>query len=90
MWNPRLDEHSDIFRYTTEELCSIATQYTTSNEPTELHLALGSRVVTPSSSKDMPSDVVVESAMEGSKGGKKRRKQCPKGGRDYDRLRQWQ
>jgi hypothetical protein len=59
---PPFQALNDIFRYTTEELCSVAAQYATSNEAAELHPAPGSREVTPNNSKE---------------GGKKRRKQCP-------------
>jgi hypothetical protein len=50
---------SDFFSYTTEELCSVAAQYITSNEAAKLCPALGSGEVTPSSGKEVPSDVAV-------------------------------
>jgi hypothetical protein len=77
--NPRQDEHSDIFRYTIEELRSITNQYTTSNEVAALHPAQGSREATPRSSKELMSGVAVYSTKVGAKGGKKRHKQYPLG-----------
>jgi hypothetical protein len=73
--NPRQGEHSDIFRYTTEELRSVAVQYATSNVAAKLCLSLGSKEVTPSKGKEASPDVVIHSA----EGGKKRCKQCPQG-----------
>jgi hypothetical protein len=78
-WNLRQGKHSDIFRYITEELYIIAAQYTTSNKVTEFHLPLGSREVTPSSGREAPSDITVQSAWEGVKGAKRRCKQSPQG-----------
>jgi hypothetical protein len=60
-------------------LCSIATPYATSMEATELDPTQGNREATPSSDKEMPFDMAVESAKEGAKGSKKRCKQCPQG-----------
>jgi hypothetical protein len=45
----------------------------------ELHPAPGSREATPSSRKEVLSDVAVHNARDGIKGGKKRRKKCPQG-----------
>jgi hypothetical protein len=75
MRNPRQGEHNDIFWYTTEELCNVTTQYATISETAKLCLNPGSREATPSSGKEVPSDIADHSA----KGGKKRRKQCPQG-----------
>jgi hypothetical protein len=74
--NPCQDEHGNIFRYTIEEPCSITTPYNTSNEPADHCHTQGSGEVTPTSSKEVPSDVAVHSAKEG---GKKRCKQHPQG-----------
>jgi hypothetical protein len=87
MWNPRQGEHSFIFRYTAEELCSVATEYDTSNEAAKLCPTLGSREATPSSDKEAPSDVVTHNTKKGAKGRKKRHKQHPQGATtitDYD------
>jgi hypothetical protein len=67
---------NDIFRYITEELCSVATQYTTSNEVAELRPAPGIREAAPSSGKEASSDVAIHDDNEGAKGSKKC-KQCP-------------
>jgi hypothetical protein len=67
---------NDFFGYTTEELCSIATQYATRKEPIELLPIPSSREATTGSSNVMPSDAAVRDAKRESKGGKKRRKQC--------------
>jgi hypothetical protein len=87
MWNPRQGEHSFIFRYTAEELCSVTTEYDTSNEAAKLCPTLGSREATPSSDKEAPSDIVTHNTKEGAKGRKKRHKQHPQGATtitDYD------
>jgi hypothetical protein len=73
--------HGYIFRYTTEELRSITTPYATINEAAELHLTQGSREATSSIYKETPSIVAIHSANDGTKGGKKRQKQCPQGPR---------
>jgi hypothetical protein len=71
-------EPSNIFRYSTMELCSFATLYATGNEAAELCHALGRREATPSSSKESSSNViVVHDAKNGAKGSKKRHKQRP-------------
>jgi hypothetical protein len=68
---------SDIFRYTTEELCIITAKCATSNKTAELWPAPSSRVATLSSSKEAPFDVTIHNAKEGTKGSQKRHKQCP-------------
>jgi hypothetical protein len=67
---------SDIFRYTTEKLCNIVVQYTTSKETTKLLPTLGSREVTLGSSNETPSIVAIRDAKRGTNGSRKRRKQC--------------
>jgi hypothetical protein len=64
-------------RYTTEELRSIAAQYTTNSEAAEFRLPPGSREVTPSSDREAPSDVAVQSARVDGEGDKRRCKQHP-------------
>jgi hypothetical protein len=54
-------------------------QYTTTSEVAKFHLPLGSRDMTPSSSRKASSNIVVRSTKEGTKGGKRRRKQHPQG-----------
>jgi hypothetical protein len=71
--------HSDIFGYTTDELRGVATQYATISKVTEFCLLPKSREATSSSSKEVPSDVTIDRAREGTKGGKRRRKQRPQG-----------
>jgi hypothetical protein len=66
-----------IFKYTTEEMRSIATEYATSNVAAELRPTPGSREVTLSSGKEASSNAVVHDAKEGTKGGKKKHKQYP-------------
>jgi hypothetical protein len=66
-----LGKHGDIFRHTAEELRSVTTQYTTSSEGAEFHLPPGSREVTPSSGREAPSDVTVQSTRDGAEGGKR-------------------
>jgi hypothetical protein len=68
---------SNIFRYTTNELCSVTTQYATGNETTELCPAPSSREATLSSGKEVTFDVTVHDAKEGAKCSKKRHKQHP-------------
>jgi hypothetical protein len=58
-------------------LCSIATQYTTRKETAELLDIPGSKEATPGSSNTVPSITAVQDAKRGTKGSKKRRKQCP-------------
>jgi hypothetical protein len=77
MWNPRQGEHNDTFWYTTEELRSVATQYTVNNKTIRLRHAPSNREAIPSSYKETPSDVAIKDAKEGVKGDKKRRKQHP-------------
>jgi hypothetical protein len=55
-------------------LHNIASQYTTNDEVAELHPVLDSREATPSSGKEVSSDITVHDAEEGAKGDKKRRK----------------
>jgi hypothetical protein len=43
----------------------------------EFFLPLGSREVTPCNGKEASSDVIIHSVREGTKDGKRRRKQCP-------------
>jgi hypothetical protein len=74
---PPYQAPSDIFRYTTEELRSIAAQYATGNETMKLCPTPSSREATSSSSKEASFDVTVHDAKEGTKGGKKRCKQRP-------------
>jgi hypothetical protein len=72
MCDPCQGKHIDILRYPTEELCSVTPQYTTSSEAAKFDLALGIKVATLSSGREAPSDVAVQSAREGTKGGKRR------------------
>jgi hypothetical protein len=58
-------------------MCSVAAQYATSSEAGGFHLPLGSREATPSSNRAAPSDIIVQSAREGTEGGKRRCKQHP-------------
>jgi hypothetical protein len=58
----------DTIKDTTEELRSITAQYALSNKAAQLHPA-------PSSSREASPDIVIQDAEEGTKGGKKRRKQ---------------
>jgi hypothetical protein len=74
---PSFHALNDIFRYTTEELRSITTQYAIGNEATKLCPGLGSWAVTPRSDKEAPSDVAIHDTKKDAKGGKKRRKQRP-------------
>jgi hypothetical protein len=72
MWDPRQGKHIDILRYPTEELCNVATQYTTSSEAAKFHLALGIKEATLSSGREAPLDVAIQSAREGVEGSKRR------------------
>jgi hypothetical protein len=81
--NPRLTDriaresqggHNNVFRYTTEELHSIATPYATSSKAAELLPIQGSREATPSSGKETSPDVDIHNTKEGAMGSKKRRK----------------
>jgi hypothetical protein len=66
-----------IFRYTTEELPSLATQYTTSKgAATPLHVP-GDREVAPGSSKVASSNITTQDAKKDAKGGKKMKKSFP-------------
>jgi hypothetical protein len=58
----------DIIKDTTEELRIITAQRTGSNKVAQLHPA-------PSSSGEVSPDVIIQDAKEGTRGGKKRRKQ---------------
>jgi hypothetical protein len=71
-WVPK-----DAFRYTTEELRIIATQYVTSKEAAELLPVPSSREATPGSSNMAPSAAADQDAKWGTKGDKKRRKRSP-------------
>jgi hypothetical protein len=87
MWDPHQGKHSDTFRYTTKELCSTTAQYATSSKPTKFQFPPGSREVTPSSDREAPSDVAVQSTREGADDSKRRHKQHPHGAMtttDYD------
>jgi hypothetical protein len=64
----------DSFRNTIKGLRSIAAQYAASDEAAKLCPVLGHREVTPSSGKEVSSDITIQDA-EGIKGGKKRHKQ---------------
>jgi hypothetical protein len=57
----------------------LSTQRTTSYKAVMLHLAQGSREMTPSSDRETPSDITAHGTQEGAKGGRKRRKQCLQG-----------
>jgi hypothetical protein len=70
---------NDIFRYTTEELLGITTQYATSKEACERIPVQGSREAVPDSNKAMPYNAAVQNSKKDAKGGKKRRKRCPQG-----------
>jgi hypothetical protein len=66
---------NDFFKYTTEELLSLATQYTTSKEAVRPLPVRGGREVVPSSSsKVAPSSIIIQVAKKDIKGGKKRQK----------------
>jgi hypothetical protein len=79
MQNPRLGGHINIFRYNTKELRSVTTQDATNSESAKFHLPSESREATPRSDQEVPCDVAVQSAREGTKGGKRRRKQHSQG-----------
>jgi hypothetical protein len=66
-----------FFRYTTKEMLYLAAQYATSREATRPLPILGGMETTPSSSKAMPSSIVVQGTTKDAKGGKKRWKRCP-------------
>jgi hypothetical protein len=55
-------------RDTTEEMCSIAAQYTTSSEKAQLCLA-------PSNGREASSDTAFQDTKEGANGGRKTHKQ---------------
>jgi hypothetical protein len=55
---------TDTVRNTTKELCSTATQYITNNAATQLHPA-------PHNDRETSSDITVQDAGEGTKGGRK-------------------
>jgi hypothetical protein len=57
----------------------IATQHTTSSEAVMLHPAEASRKATPSSDKEVPSDITAHCAQVAAKGGNKRCMQRPQG-----------
>jgi hypothetical protein len=62
---PPFQAPNDIFRYTTRELRSVTTQYSTNNEAAELHPTPSRREVTPRSGKEVSSDIAVHDAKEG-------------------------
>jgi hypothetical protein len=74
---PTFHASNDIFKNTTKEIRSVAAQYSIDNEAVELRPAPGSRAGTPSGGKEAMSDIAVHDAKEGTKGGKKTRKQRP-------------
>jgi hypothetical protein len=57
----------DSFRNTTKGLCSVITQYAASDVVVELHPALGSKGVTPSSGKEALSNITIQDAEEGTR-----------------------
>jgi hypothetical protein len=63
-------EPTDTVRDTTKELRSMATQYATSSEATQLLMA-------PSNGREASSDIALWDTGEGTKGRRKRRKQRP-------------
>jgi hypothetical protein len=75
--SPSFQASNDVFRYTTEELRSIAVQYTTGKEVVELLPIPGSREAILGIDKVAPSDDAVQDAKKGAKSGNKRHKQRP-------------
>jgi hypothetical protein len=73
--SPLSSECNHFFRNTFEEPRGIAAQHATSYEAVQLRPAQGSRLATPSSYKEAPSNVAIHSGREGVKGRKKRCKQ---------------
>jgi hypothetical protein len=67
---PPFQAPNNIFRYTTEELRSVAAHYATINKVATLRS-------TPSRGKEVLSDIAIHDAEEVAKGGKKRHKQHP-------------
>jgi hypothetical protein len=62
-----------------EELHNTTGQYAVDNKTTKLRPASRSREATPMSSKEVPSDITVQNAKDGARGGKKRCKQYLQG-----------
>jgi hypothetical protein len=81
---PHQYKYSDIFRYTTEELYSVTTQYATSSKAAKFCLPHGSMQVTPSNDREALSDVAVQSASEGTKRWRKQRLQGAMTTADYN------
>jgi hypothetical protein len=75
--SPSFQASNDVFRYTNEELCSIAVQYATGKEVVDLLPVPGSREVILGSVKVVPYDDAVQDAKKGAKSGNKRHKQRP-------------
>jgi hypothetical protein len=73
--SPNQGGHSNFFRNTFEELRGTATQHATRYEVVILLPDQGSREMTPSSGKEVSSNVAAHIAQQGVKGGKKRHKQ---------------
>jgi hypothetical protein len=63
---------NDIIRYTVEELLNIATHHATYEETVGPILVLGGREVVLSSSRVVPSNIVIQGTKKDAKGGKKR------------------
>jgi hypothetical protein len=68
---------NNVFKYTTEELLSIAIQYATIKEATKLLPIPGSREATLDSSNLALFDAIIQDAKSGAMGGKKSHKWCP-------------
>jgi hypothetical protein len=67
-----------IFRYTINELHSMATQYISNMEAAEFLPVPGSKEATLDNSNVAPSEASVQDAKSSAKGSKKRFKRCPK------------
>jgi hypothetical protein len=72
-----LGEQLKLFHYDPKDLHSITTPYAASDAMAKLLPAPSNKEATPSSYKEAPSDIAVQDAKEGAKGGKKRCKQRP-------------
>jgi hypothetical protein len=73
--SPWLRAPNNIIRYTTNELLDIAIQDAIDQEVVRTVLVLGGREAVLDSSRDAPSNIIVQGSKEGTKGGKKRQKQ---------------
>jgi hypothetical protein len=71
---PWLRAPNNIVRYTTNELLDNAIQDATNEEAVRTVLVLGGWEAVPHSSRDAPSNIIVQGSKKGTKGGKKRQK----------------